>query len=410
MVLCSNVSSAQAAQDRSSQLSSECQQLESQLDQLSGQLARAEGEAGRRGRVELELQHKIEQLQRQLADRSEADGAAADHSGQLARQLREAEQERQLLEDRLENSKSAAKEARGEVRELETSVSDMTRRLGDAERGRQEAEQRLAQAGCNVGADNYLKEELNKTRKENIGLTEKVKELERKVKRVKTERIERSEVTNNQSKMLSDFTSERIVRTQIPLLSGRGGGGAESPDCGEHLVRIRLLEQEVERHLRRVASLEQQLAELEAQHGARVEELLGERRLERERDHGRHASSLKQLEHSLNSRERMYKERITGLEDQVTALRDQLTKEARTRRSYIANSQLLSSDVSELRRQLDHSLDLVQSSSRRGLDSGLLDREAARLEATVARQAGSRDNLARLTPSKLRPASPGPVR
>ena len=235
-----------------------------------------------------------------------------------------------------------------------------------------------------------------------------VKELERKVKRVKTERIERSEVTNNQSKMLSDFTSERIVRTQIPLLSGRGGGGAESPDCGEHLVRIRLLEQEVERHLRRVASLEQQLAELEAQHGARVEELLGERKLERERDHGRHASSLKQLEHSLNSRERMYKERITGLEDQVTALRDQLTKEARTRRSYIANSQLLSSDVSELRRQLDHSLDLVQSSSRRGLDSGLLDREAARLEATVARQAGSRDNLARLTPSKLRPASPGP--
>ena len=228
------------------------------------------------------------------------------------------------------------------------------------------------------------------------------------MKRVKTERIERSEVTNNQSKMLSDFTSERIVRTQIPLLSGRGGGGAESPDCGEHLVRIRLLEQEVERHLRRVASLEQQLAELEAQHGARVEELLGERRLERERDHGRHASSLKQLEHSLNSRERMYKERITGLEDQVTALRDQLTKEARTRRSYIANSQLLSSDVSELRRQLDHSLDLVQSSSRRGLDSGLLDREAARLEATVARQAGSRDNLARLTPSKLRPASPGP--
>merc|ERR1712176_644007 len=125
----------------------------------------------------------------------------------------------------------------------------MTKRLSDAERGRYEAEQRLAQAGCNVGADNYLKEELNKTRKENIGLTEKVKELEKKVKRVKTERIERSEINN--SKMLSDFSSERIVRTQIPLMSGRGGGaggGAESLDCGEHLVRIRILEQEVERH------------------------------------------------------------------------------------------------------------------------------------------------------------------
>ena len=131
--------------------------------------------------------------------------------------------------------------------------------------------------------------------------------------------------------------------------------------------------------------------------------------MERDRDHSRHASSLKQLEHSLNSRERMYKERIAGLEDQVHVLRDQLTKEARTRRSYINNSQLLSSDVSELRRQLDQSLDIVQNSSRAGLESGLLDREASRLEQTVARQVG-RENLSRLTPSKLRPPSPGDSR
>ena len=42
-----------------------------------------------------------------------------------------------------------------------------------------------------------------------------------------------------------------------------------------------------------------------------------ERKAEREREHSRHAASLKQLEHSLNSRERMYKERIFGLEEQV---------------------------------------------------------------------------------------------
>ena len=370
---------------------------------MSGRLARAEAEAGRRSRVEGELQAKVEQLQRGLSERSELDGAATEQNGALQRQLLESEQERRLLEDRLENSKQAAREARGEVKELENSVTDMSRRLGEAERGRQEAEERLAQAGCNAGADNYLKEELNKTRKENIGLTEKVKELERKVKRVRTERIEKSEVIRDHSKAVSDFSSERIVRTQIPLLSGRGG--AESPETGEHLVRIRILEQEVERHLRRVASLEQQLTELEAGHQARLEEMLRERKMERDRDHSRHASSLKQLEHSLNSRERMYKERIAGLEDQVHVLRDQLTKEARTRRSYITSSQLLSSDVSELRRQLDQSLDIVQNSSRAGLESGLLEREASRLEQTVSRQAG-RDNLSRLTPSKQIPGSP----
>ena len=44
---------------------------------------------------------------------------------------------------------------------------------------------------------------------------------------------------------------------------------------------------------------------------------LSERKAEREREHSRHAASLRQLEHSLNSRERMYKERILGLEEQV---------------------------------------------------------------------------------------------
>ena len=396
--------SLQAAHSRAQHFSGECQQLQLQLDQMSEQLSAAGADAGRSRRVEQELQYKVEQLQRQMSDQDEVDSAVQDKNSYLQHKLSQLQQEKQLLEDRLDNSKSVAKEARREVKELENSMSDMTRRLSDAERGRFEAEERLAQAGCNVGADNYLKEELNKTRKENIGLTDKIKELERKVKRVRTERIERSDIIRDHSKAVSDFSSERIVRTQIPLLSGRGG--AESPETGEHLVRIRILEQEVERHLRRVASLEQQLVELENSHQARLEETLKERKMERDRDHSRHASSLKQLEHSLNSRERMYKERIAGLEDQVHVLRDQLTKEARTRRSYINNSQLLSSDVSELRRQLDQSLDIVQNSSRAGLESGLLEREASRLEQTVARQAG-RENLSRLTPSKQRPPSPG---
>ncbi len=46
-------------------------------------------------------------------------------------------------------------------------------------------------------------------------------------------------------------------------------------------------------------------------------QLMLEKRQERERDHTRHTVEIRQLEHSLNSRERMYKERIAGLEDQV---------------------------------------------------------------------------------------------
>ena len=78
---------------------------------MSGRLARAEAEAGRRSRVEGELQAKVEQLQRGLSERSELDGAATEQNGALQRQLLESEQERRLLEDRLENSKLAAREA-----------------------------------------------------------------------------------------------------------------------------------------------------------------------------------------------------------------------------------------------------------------------------------------------------------
>ena len=57
--------------------------------------------------------------------------------------------------------------------------------------------------------------------------------------------------------------------------------------------------------------------EVTACHLASQKLFCSERKAEREREHSRHAASLKQLEHSLNSRERMYKERILGLEEQV---------------------------------------------------------------------------------------------
>ena len=76
------------------------------------------------------------------------------------------------------------------------------------------------------------------------------------------------------SPALSGIGLDRVdhIRTQIPLLSsaspGHGGSGSE------HLVRIRILEQENERFLRKIRGLESQLSELEKVHGERIQELL----------------------------------------------------------------------------------------------------------------------------------------
>lgn len=86
----------------------------------------------------------------------EVDGAVAEAEN-LRRRNQELEQERRMLEDRLENTKAVADSVKRKGREAEERAEDARRRMEEAEKGRKEAEERLAQTGSNVGADNYLK-------------------------------------------------------------------------------------------------------------------------------------------------------------------------------------------------------------------------------------------------------------
>ena len=64
------------------------------------------------------------------------------------------------------------------------------------------------------------------------------------------------------------------IRTQIPLMSSASPHKGSYKSSGEHAVRIRILEQENERFLRKIRGLESQLTELERVHGERIQELL----------------------------------------------------------------------------------------------------------------------------------------
>ena len=65
---------------------------------------------------------------------------------------------------------------------------------------------------------------------------------------------------------------------------------------------------------RKVRGLEQQLSELEILHGKRVQDLLQERRKEREKENYRQKEAVKQIEMTHLAREKIFKERIHGLE------------------------------------------------------------------------------------------------
>ena len=67
---------------------------------------------------------------------------------------------------------------------------------------------------------------------------------------------------------------------------------------------------------------------------------LQERRKERDKDNMRQKESIRQMEESLKARERIYKERIKGLEGQTEVLKEQLSKEMRRRQVFISGKQI----------------------------------------------------------------------
>ena len=117
----------------------------------------------------------------------------------------------------------------------------------------------------------------------------------------------------------------------------------------ENLLKIRNLEQDNDRLLRKIRGLEQQLCDLELLHGQRVQELLHERRQEREKENRKQKELFDHLENSQNSREKVLKERIYGLEKQVELLKEQLGKEIKRRQTFILESSGISNEISELR-------------------------------------------------------------
>lgn len=311
----------------------------------------------------------------------------------------------QILEERLESSRSFSTELKKSQEALQDKVSHLQTELQRSESRANQAELHLQTTRTHLDSnvqDNYMREELGRLRQENANLQDRVKELSKKIAALETEKgeIERRMERKQSSPFRGSKDQVDHVRAQIPLLSSR------SPivgQCGDHLVKIRILEQENERYNRKIRGLEQQLADLEQIHGSRIQELLQERRRERDKENVRQKETIRQMETSLSARERIYKERIRGLEDQVDVLKDQLTKEMRRRQHFISSSTSMANEMSEIRSHLDKSLFNVSN------DVKHLDREADKLNTSIDRFGP--DYTSRLTPSKLtRGRTPSPVR
>jgi chromosome segregation ATPase len=391
-----------------STLEDKCNNLSVTVDNLNIQLERSV-------KNEADVQDKVSILNRNVNASYSSSNDAQDRVAQLERSLAKTNNEKQSFEEQLDESRQSTNEMKRRIDALEDQLSDAQAVLQKSESRANQLELSLQTSRANHennSTDNYIRDELGRLRRENDQLQDRLRDMTRKLtmleddKRDLEKRVVLSTPQSKSRSMLASPVSgynEQVdhVRTQIPLMSG----GQRTPTPGSHhhahagsnenLVKIRILEQENERFLRKIRGLEQQLSELESLHGSRIQELLQERRKEREKENQRQRESVRQVETSQLAREKIFKERINGLEQQVDVLKDQLSKEMRRRQTLISESSGIANEITELRHNLDQSLQNVFAAT----DGRTLDREASRLNKSVDRY-GS-DYTSRLTPSKL---------
>ncbi len=381
---------------------------------------------------------RIEELSRSLAATSSSSSSVHEQLTQLQRSLSAAEAEKELLSDRLDTARQQTSELKRAQEAMEARAEQMQSELQRSESRANQLELQLRaskahleeSAAAGGAGDNYLREELSRMRREATTAQDKIKELRKTVSFLEAEKSDMERRTPMRSPYVVAASphqhqdqpdmgaggggggSGRTSRAQIPLLSSSSGGRHHQHQHHreEGSVKLKILEQENERLLKKIRGLEQQLQELERSHGERIQELLKERRKEREREGARQKEALRHVEGSLSAREKIYKDRIKALEGQVDQLKEQVAKELRRRQVFIASkfrhtilldeelvlnlhfsgTTGISSEMSELRQNLDASLLTVSTSPKSRLDPALLDRESERLSGAAERYARDR--------------------
>ena len=244
------------------------------------------------------------------------------------------------------------------------------------------------------GPDDAVRNELVRVRKEKETLYKQLQDANSKLAIAEADKLEYERRFIKQKSKISSTAQDMIkqvdhVRTQIPLVAAgvfdqQSGSQARTHLTQHHILKIRIAEQETERQRKKVKALEEQLASLEKLQIERINALLFERQKEKEKDQKRHQHEVLRCQETLLARERIYKERINGLEKQIETLRDQLDKELKRRKIFISNTSGINNDITHLRSNLDESLQNIASNSykyRTTTDLGKnLNRESSRLQ------------------------------
>ncbi|CAH8438211.1 unnamed protein product [Schistosoma rodhaini] len=252
-----------------------------------------------------------------------------------------AEQEKRLLQERLDNNKNLLNDTKVQLHEMMERVQKLQVETADAAAKRSEVEIQLKQlerlsTECQH-TNNELQMKINNIQVENANLTEKnanllrsmndagiqKHEIDCELTRVRKEQIQWKKMAE---KMERERTKEQELNNTL------------RNENSVLMTTIRGLEEETLNLRREIQKLQVHMAQQDEQYAAQLIEVNTKQRQELENELDRQRNALNDTQKTLQLKERSYKQRIRGLEDQIQQLKDQLTHETNKRQLlYVQN-------------------------------------------------------------------------
>ncbi|CAH8437666.1 unnamed protein product [Schistosoma haematobium] len=245
-----------------------------------------------------------------------------------------AEQEKRLLQERLDNNKNLLNDTKVQLHEMMERVQKLQMETTDAAAKRSEVEIQLKQlerlsTECQH-TNNELQMKINNIQVENANLTEKnanllrsmndagiqKHEIDCELTRVRKEQIQWKKMAE---KMERERTKEQELNNTL------------RNENSVLMTTIRGLEEETLNLRREIQKLQVHMAQQDEQYAAQLIEVNTKQRQELENELDRQRNALNDTQKTLQLKERSYKQRIRGLEDQIQQLKDQLTHETSKR-------------------------------------------------------------------------------
>lgn len=294
-------------------LEERCVSLKSTIDQLNASLERA-------SLTETELRSEIQSMQRNLLETTASSQSSNEKVKQLQKHLANTENEKRVIQERLDSTHSTVNELRRTNQQLHDQVARMNTELANNEvlRSGLESQLRLAQwpqdSGSTTQRDDEIVRQLHTTQRERSELRGKVDSMTGKIRQLENEKhsLER-QLAKSRTRSKSYERSEKLDLYETDSSGVRF-------DLDSSNKRESQLEQENRELRSKIRRLETELTEKEAEL-IRMKSQLSSRPSElsfdKSSDYEHVRAAQLQAERLLEAREQSHRQQVLRLETQV---------------------------------------------------------------------------------------------